>query len=390
MRTWMMWILGVMTLVGIAFGGYWYSQRVASESSAEGDGGPHRPTAAVEPVATVTVVPIRQSSIAEMMTAYGTVVSELGEVRVVSVAYEVRVIGVLVTPGQEVAAGTPLIDVQASPATLLQLREARNAAAAARESLEQIRQLYQQHLVTNQELYTAQNALRSAEATLQSLQNSGAGKVRQLKTDAPGVVSKVDVQVGQIVPTGNPLVEVAARNRIEVKLGVEPEDVPYLHAGQTVRLTAVHASAPRAIEGQIRLITGQVDPTTRLVEVFVLLPQPSNLMLEEFVRGQLVKASTHGLVVPREAVLPEEGHYTLYTVKDDHASKHVVEVGLENDQAVQVTADDLKPGDLAVIIGNYELQDGMAVQVLHPGPGTLPGAGTTSGAPASSSTEASQ
>jgi membrane fusion protein, multidrug efflux system len=389
MRPWVQWTLGVTALIAIALGGYWYSHRAALESGTGSDL-PHRPTAAVEPVATVTVVPIRESSIAETMTAYGTVVSELGEVRVVSVAYEVRVIGMLVTPGQEVAAGTPLIDVQASPATLLQLKEARNAAATARESLEQVRQLYQQHLGTNQELYTAQNALRSAQATLQSLQNSGAGKVRQLKTDAPGVVSKVDVQVGQIVPTGNPLVEVAARNRIEVKLGVEPEEVPYLHAGQTVRLTAVHASAPRAIEGQIRLITEQVDPTTRLVEVFVLLPQPSNMMLEEFVRGQLVKASTHGLVVPREAVLPEEGHSTLYTVKDQHAIKHVVKVGLENNQVVQVEADDLKAGDLAVIIGNYELQDGMAVQVLQPGPGTSPDAGTTSGTPASSSTEASQ
>jgi len=389
MRPWVQWTLGVTALIALALGGYWYSHRAALESGTGSDL-PHNSTAAVEPVATVTVVPIRQSSIAETMTAYGTVASELGEVRVVSVAYEVRVIGVLVTPGQEVAAGTPLIDVQASPATMLQLQEARNAAAAARESLEQIRQLYQQYLATNQELYTAQNALRSAQATLQSLQNSGAGKVQRLKTDAPGVVSKVDVQVGQIVPTGNPLVEVAARNRIEVKLGVEPEDVPYLHAGQTVRLTAVHASAPRAIEGQIRLITEQVDPTTRLVEVFVLLPQPSNLMLEEFVRGQLVKASTHGLVVPREAVLPEEGHYTLYTVKDHHAIKHVVKVGLENGQAVQVEADDLKAGDLAVIIGNYELQDGMAVQVLQPGPGPPPDAGTTSGTPASSGTEASQ
>jgi membrane fusion protein, multidrug efflux system len=390
MRTWMIWILGVMVLVGIALGSSWYSRRAAFRSSVDDSGGLQRTTTEVEPVATVSVVPIRESSIAETIIAYGIVVSELGEVRVVSVASEVIVVRVLVTPGQEVAAGAPLIDIEASPATMLQLREAHNAAIAAQKDLEQVQQRYQQHLATNQELYTAQNALRLAEAKLQSLESSGAGKARHLKTDAPGVVSKVDVQVGQIVPTGNPLVEVAARKHIEVKLGVELEDVSYLHAGQMVRLTPVHAAAPRAIEGQIRLITEQVDPATQLAEVLVSLPQPSNLMLEELVRGQLVKASGHGLVVPREAVLPEEGHDTLYTVKDHHAVKHVVNVGLENDQMVQVEADDLRPGDLAVVIGNYELQDGMAVWVEQPGPGTPPAAGATSAGPTSAITEVGQ
>jgi membrane fusion protein, multidrug efflux system len=389
MTPWVQWTLGATALIAIALGGYWYSHRAASESDSGGDLSDSS-TDEMGPVAAVSVMPIQLSSIAETMTAYGTVVSQLGEVRAISVAYEARVVRVLVTPGQEVAARTSLIDVQASPATMLQLQEARSVVAVAQKDLEQIRQRYQQHLATNQELYTVQNALRSADVKLQSLQNSGAGVPRQLKTDAPGVVSKVDVQVGQIVPTGNPLLEVAARNRIEVKLGVEPEDVPYLRAGQTARLTPAHPLTPRVIEGQIRLITEQVDPVTQLVDVFVSLPQPSNLMLEEFVCGQLIKASSHGLVVPRQAVLPEESHYTLYTVQDHHAVKHVMQVGLENDQVVQVEADDLRPADLTVVIDNYELQDGMAIQVVQPEPGIGPGTGVSSSTPASSRPEASQ
>jgi len=333
-------------------------------------------------VATVTVAPIQQSTITETLIVYGTVIAQLGEVRVVSVAYEARVGRVLVTAGQEVAAGTPLLDVQPSPATMLHLQEARTAVATAQKELEQTQQRYQQHLATNQELNTAQHALRTAEATLQSLQSSGAGALRQLKAEASGLVSKVDVQVGQIVPAGTPLVEVADRHYIEVQLGVEQEDASALRAGQPVRLTSVQSPAAPVIEGHIRLITERVNPGTRLIDVFVALPQQATLRLDEFVRGDVVKASAHGLVVPRQAVLPEAGQAILYTVTNQQAVKHVVTVGVQNNAQVQVEADGLRPGDPVVIVGNYVLQDGMAVQVEPPAPGSPPGAGALPSPPA--------
>ena len=38
-------------------------------------------------------------------------------------------------------------------------------------------------------------------------------------------------------------------------------------------------------------------------------------------------------------------------------------IGAENPQEMQVIADDLRPGDSVVTVGNYELEDGMAVEV---------------------------
>jgi membrane fusion protein, multidrug efflux system len=383
MSTWQQWTVGGLALVGVALGGsWWYSHRATSGTSPGSRALPSSPTATPSPVATVTVAPLQQSTITETLIVYGTVIAQLGEVRVVAVAYEARVGRVLVTAGQEVAAGTPLLDVQPSPATMLHLQEARTAVATAQKELEQTQQRYQQHLATNQELNTAQHALRTAEATLQSLQSSGAGALLQLKAEASGLVSKVDVQVGQIVPAGTPLVEVANRHYIEVQLGVEQEDASALRAGQPVRLTSVHSPAAPVIEGHIRLITERVNPGTRLIDVFVALPQQATLRLDEFVRGDLVKASAHGLVVPRQAVLPEAGQAILYTVTNQQAVKHVVTVGVQNNAQVQVEADGLRPGDPVVIVGNYVLQDGMAVQVEPPAPGSPPGAGALPSPPA--------
>ena len=381
MRSPFAWLVVVAAIAAAGAGGYWLGHRGAGTKGpsepAEGEGAGGE----VKPVATVSVVPLRRGFIQETIIAYGTVVAPPSEVRVVSVPFESRVTKILVAPGQVVEGGASLGVVEASAATVLAVQEARNALAAAQRDLELVRQRYEQKLATNTELYAAQNALQSAQARLQSLEQGGAAGPRQLKAEAPGVVSKVDVQAGQVVPAGNPLVEVAAQTRIEVKLGAEPEDVPYLKPGQAVQLHRTDDPGAQAVEGKIRLIAQRVDPITRLVDVMVSLPPDARLLLESFVTAQTTRASADALVAPRDAVLPgEEGAYTLFTVKDGKAVKHTVRIGVENDQEVQIIADDLKEGEPVVVVGNYELDDGMLVQAqpAPPRPPATEPAGTES------------
>jgi membrane fusion protein, multidrug efflux system len=361
------WTWTVLLLVGIGIGGagYWLGHRNgAAASAAEGSPGAGEAGEPVSPIATVRVAPIRRSTIVEEITAYGTVTAPVSEVRVLSVPFEARVTKMLVTPGGTVAANQPLIEVEGSAATALAVEEARNTASAAERDLQLVRQRFEQKLATNSELYTAENGLRTAQARLQSLQKGGAGGPRQLAADVAGIVSKVDVQPGQVVPAGSPLVEVAAHNQIEVKLGAEPEDASFLKPGMPVQLRMVSDGNGPAIEGKIRLISQRVDPVTRLVDVLASLPPDAKLMLDAFVAGKVAKASADALVVPREAVLPDnDGGYTLYTVRGGKAVKHSVQVGLQTDRDVQVSGKGLQEGEPAVVVGNYELQDGASVEV---------------------------
>lgn len=355
------WVLVLVAVLAAAGGGYWFGHRGAAAGKDEESSSESK--AEEKPVATVTVVPIRRAMISEQIAAYGTVVAPPSEVQVVSVPFESRVTRLLVAPGQTVSAGQALIDVQASAATALAFEEARNAVAAAQHDLQLVKQRYEQKLATSTELFNAENTLRLAQGRLQSLQQGGAGGPRQLVADAPGIVSKIDVQMGQVVAAGNPLVEVAAQNRIEARLGAQPGDVPYLKPGQSVQLLRTEDPTGDAVEGKIRVIGQRVDPMTRLIDVMVALPPDAKVLLESFVTGRMTRASAYALVAPRDAVLPvESGQYTLFTVKDNKAVKHAVHVGIENDQEAQVIADDLKEGDLAVVVGNYELDDGMAVK----------------------------
>ncbi len=317
------------------------------------------------PVVPVKTTPIRLSTIQETITVYGTVVAQLGETRVISVPFESRVGRLFVTTGEQVQASTPLLEIGPSAASRLQLQQAKDVASAAQKELQQVQEQFDQRLATNSQILAAKQTFQSAQRTLDALVKQGVGQSTTLTAQSAGIIRRVSVQQGQIVPAGAPLVENALGNRIEVKLGIEPEDVPYVHDHATVELFPVHTDAQPTI-GHVRLITRQVNPATRLIDVFVVLPSNSPLMLEGYVRGKLVTASKQTLVVPRAAVLPDQKGYSLFTVENNIAVKHMVHVGLETSTDVEIDGDNLKAGVPVVLTGNYELTSGMAVSPEKP------------------------
>src|SRR5438552_662378 len=319
---------------------------------------------AVGPIAKVQVAKVERKTIAEKVTVYGSVVAQPGKTHSVSVAFETRVRHILVAPGQFVQENDPLTEIEPSPAAQLQFQQAKNAAEAARKELKQTQERFNLTLATNQDLSAAEKTARDAEAQLTTLQRAGAGGDNRIHSDMAGVIAKVDVQDGQIVVAGSPLVEIVAESEIEVKLGMEPEDLSAAQNGAAITIFPVNDPTAAKVEGSIRLVTQRVDPATRLVDVYVALPEGTKLLLDSYVRGEIQRTEKDALVVPRSAVLPNESReYEVFTVENNHAVKHTVKIGAENLKEAQLIASDLHEGDPVVTVGNYELEDGMAVEI---------------------------
>ena len=315
--------------------------------------------------ATVTTAPLRAGQVSQVITAYGTVTAEPGAVAVLSVAVECRVVHLRVAGGQSVDAGAAVIEVEPSPDAKLQLVDARNAVAGAAKDAANARQRFELKLSTKADVQTAEQAERLARAKLDDLTGRGSGEDRRVITaPAAGVVAKVDVQEGQLVPAGGPLVEVVPRSQIEVRLGVEPADAGLVRADQPLVLTPTSADADDApIDGTVRLVARRVSPDTRLVDVYAAPAEPERLLLDAFVKGQLTVRTVSGLVVPREALLPTEDGFSIFTVVAGKAVRHAVKVALQDDKQAAVTGPGLREGDAVVIAGTLELDDGAAVTV---------------------------
>ncbi len=343
----------------LAAGGYWvYSTRQGPATKPEGSEAEQPAT-----VAGVGVAPLRMAELATDITAYGDVVPAPGAIRVVSVPYEIRVRSVMVSERQKVSVGEDLLEIEASPNSRLELEQAQNASDIAGKKFDHIKELFDLKLATNAQLLEAQEAARQEALRLESLKKRGVAGKRIIRCEEAGLISKVHVKEGAIASAGNPLVEIVAQDRLEVRLGVEPGDSSRLAAGQSVRLSYVDVPAQPESIGSIRKISRAVNPSTRLVDVFVELPRSEAFLLGEYILGRIGTASSYGLVVARSAVLPEGGEHSLFTVVNGRAVKHIVRVLRETDKEVQISGAGLKAGDSAVVEGNYELKDGMAVRI---------------------------
>src|SRR6266576_3985960 len=293
------------------------------------------------PVPQVQVSKVERKNITETVIVYGSVVAQPGKTHSVSIAFETRVRHILVAPGQFLQENDPLIEIELSPGAQVQFQQAKNAAEAARKELKQTQERFNLKLATNQDLSAAEKTARDAEAQLTALQRAGAGGDNRIHSDISGVIAKVDAQDGQIVAAGSPLIEIVAESEIEVKLGLEPEDLSAAQDGAPIIIFPVNDPTAAQVEGSIRLVTRRVDPATRLIDVYVVLPKGTKLLLDSYVRGEIQRTEKDALIVPRSAVLPNESReYKVFAVENGRAVKHAVKIGAENPKEVQVIAED--------------------------------------------------
>src|SRR5262249_52480226 len=151
-----------------AVGGFWFGQKHPAEPEHETE----NKTASTQPV---TLAAVKIAPISRAIVAYGAVVAQPGNVRILSAAFEARVDNVRVAAGHPECADADVIEIEPSLDAVVGIAEAKNSLAAAQRDLKQTEQRFADHLATNSELSQAQQTLQSAQLKLDSLVQRGAG-----------------------------------------------------------------------------------------------------------------------------------------------------------------------------------------------------------------------
>jgi membrane fusion protein, multidrug efflux system len=324
------------------------------------------PDAAEKPTARVETVTLKSQSIAQTIEAFGVVGSAPSGEQVMAAPYDCVVRNVHVAVGAQVAAGELLLEIDPSPDTQLALDSAHSLLALADKSLAATQERYDLKLATNQELLTAQQAEQEARLRAASLEARGLGGGGKIVARAAGVVSKLEIFSGSLATLGTPLITLAASGQRLVHLGIEPAQAGSVTAGQGVILSSSHRDGLETISAVVSAVGALFEPVSGAIDVQVALPENTPLLLGEHVRAEIEIAKRDSvLVVPHSAVLPDNDKQVLFTVKEGKAVRHEVTLGLASDEGVEVTSTDLRVGDTVVKMGNYELEDGMAVQAAE-------------------------
>jgi membrane fusion protein (multidrug efflux system) len=331
-----------------------YVQGIDAPPEGGAGGGRRAVTVAVAPVAVATVV--------DSLQVTGTVKARESVSLTAETAGLVR--EVLFEDGAEVAAGVPLLRLEAGEETA-ERAAARAALTQAERAYDRAAQLRDNGTVAPSVFDQAAAAVEAARAALAVAE----ARLAERTVTAPfaGRLGFREVSPGAYLQPGQEITTLDDLSRVHVDFTVAERHLPRLHPGLAVRFApAGAAERPEAeLEAHIASVAPRVDPLTRQARVRATLDNPRGRLRP----GQLVVAevalSEHpGVVVPATAVVSIGHQHFAYVIGDDgQARRREVALGWRGDGRLEVVSG-LATGERLVIEGAAKLDDGAAVTVV--------------------------
>jgi membrane fusion protein (multidrug efflux system) len=330
-----------------------------------GGGGP--------PVA-VVVAPVRSERLSFELEALGTAGANESVDVTAKVANQVTV--VRFAEGQQVRKGEVLVELDGTQARA-DLAVAEAALAESRSQYQRSRELYTTRVLSDAQI----EQIEANEARVASARSRVADTV--VRAPFAGRVGLRRVSVGSLISPGTVITTLDDTSTIKLDFTIPETFIPAVQPGLEIAAHSV-AYPEVTFAGRVASMDSRVDPATRSVTVRALLPNAEGrLKPGMFLTVRLARGAVDALLVPEQALVPEQGDVYVFVVRDDAVEKRRVRLGQRRVGDVQVL-EGLVEGDIVVTEGTQKLRDGTTVRV-QPGPGEAaappgPSGGAGSGA----------
>ena len=342
-------------------------------------------TPMVMPPTTVSSAVVKEEDWAPTLSAIGSVSAVQGAV--VSTELGGVVAEIDFQSGGVAKKGDVLMRLDSS-AEEAQLHTAEADLELAKANLDRERDLAARKVVSKQELDTAQSTFGQKQGAVDNMRAFITKK--QIRAPFDGMLGIRQVNVGQMINSGQQVVQLTALDRVYVDFALPQQNLPQLAAGYEAR---VHAdSLPgREFKGKVTAINSMVDNVTRNISLQATFDNPDHeLHPGMFVKVEVIlpnKSKT--LVIPGSAVSYAPYGNSVFVIdnkKDPKTGKEsqslrqaFVRIGEARGDFVAVT-EGLKAGDVVVSTGVFKLRNGMPVVInndLAPKPQLNPKPGDT-------------
>ena len=252
----------------------------------------------------------------------------------------------------------------------------------ARLNFQRMQGLVEQDAVSRAEYDAAAAAFKQAEARLGEIRATIERKT--IRAPFSGVLGIRQVNLGQYLTGGDPVVPLQALNPIYVNFGVPQQEATEMHIGRGVRITVGELGGGE-FTGRISALDSVVDQTTRNVQVQATLPNAGGrLKPGMFVQTQVtLGADRHVVALPASAINYAPYGDSVFVVGDMKNPKgqtyrgvrqQVVKLGAARGDQIAVLSG-INPGEEIVSSGVFKLRNGAPVQVnntVQPGNSRTP------------------
>jgi RND family efflux transporter MFP subunit len=221
---------------------------------------------------------------------------------------------------------------------------------------------------------TAQSQLgvgKSALAAAEADKASRAAERRELmvridrtevKAPVAGIISRRTARLGAVaLSASDAMFRIISDGAIELEAEIPEQSLARLEPGMQAKIAL--PGVPGEVEGSVRLISEEVDRTTRLGKVRIALPLDAQARIGSFASGVVNIARRSGVGVPTRAVTRGDDGDFVEVVKEDRVELRKVTIGITNSRFAEIRVG-LGAGEMLVARAAAFLRSGDRVRPI--------------------------
>jgi membrane fusion protein, heavy metal efflux system len=328
-----------------------------------------------EQVSHIQVVTVQPTTWPRILRLTGTVAYNSFQTTPVISQVSGPVSRIMVSPGQVVKKGQPMLYVSSPDYSQLRAAylKARDAHSLAHKNYLRAQDLYAHHAIAERDLQTAESAEIQAQADLQSseqslkilgiprpdtlIENPTSPEVPLLAPISGEAVER-QCSPGQVLQAGQTQCFTISDMRIVwVLANVYENQLAYVHVGDPVAMKT--DAYPDVFHGKISFMGAALDATSRTLQARIDTTNPARRLKKDmYVTATVVAGKIdNALLVPDAAVLrdAENEPFVYVTAGQDQFIRRPVKLGQSSDGKTQIVTG-LKPGEQVAGDGSLFLQ----------------------------------
>lgn len=284
--------------------------------------------------------------------------------------------------GDTVKLGQTLVDLEREELEA-QVRQARVSVQQQKTAYEIAERSFNEGIGASAERDNMRFAYEQARATLELSELRLRNQV--IQSPIGGIITQRIVQQGMVVSPGMPLFTIVDPTSYTLPINVPEKDLARLQVGQEAE-ARIDAFPDRVFKTRVSRINPSIDPLSGTVRILLGFDPADRDLLRDaaFARVRLVMdVKRDVLLVPREAIIEEEGRKYLFLLDEVDSSKvdmerfmgvsgnkvytsHRTEIrtGLEQSDVVEVT-EGLDENTLVVTMGHHTLKADAYVTITN-------------------------
>ncbi len=224
------------------------------------------------------------------------------------------------------------------------------------------RQLLKKEAISQEEYDNALNRLNTTISDIKLLE----AQLQKSRVIAPfdGIIGLRYVSTGAYISPSTSIATLYNNSPAKIEFAVPSRYSSQIATGKKIRFT-IENDTSKIFQGDVYAIEPRIDPETRTLRLRALADNSQGLLIPgQFVKVDLILGTkTDAILVPTEAIIPEQSGQKVYIVDHGIAKEVKVQTGIRTNTELEITSG-LHPGDTLIMTGILQLRPSIPLEIL--------------------------